>query len=146
MWVVKTPCQAACSLLEEKSSLRDPGRGVWPLSDAYYRQPGTESGRIILENDCLILQIFHTGKAETRKEVAMTVTMDWQREREGTLLQAYREELVERIGRAITSDGFVQPLPGLHLYRHSVPLEHVYSVVDPSACLVAQGSKGLCQN
>jgi len=66
---------------------------------------------------------------------------DRQREREATLLQAYREELVERIGRAITSDGSVQPLQGLHLYRHSVPLERVYSMVDPSVCVVAQGSK-----
>ncbi|MBO0781516.1 MAG: AraC family transcriptional regulator [Ktedonobacteraceae bacterium] len=71
----------------------------------------------------------------------MTVMVDQQGEREATLLQAYREELVERIERAITSDGSVQPLPGLHLYRHSIPLERVYSVVDPSLCVVAQGSK-----
>ena len=71
----------------------------------------------------------------------MTMMEDRQREREATLLQAYREELVERIGRAITSDGSVQPLQGLHLYRHSVPLERVYSMVDPSVCVVAQGSK-----
>jgi hypothetical protein len=67
--------------------------------------------------------------------------MDQQGEREALVLQAYREELVERIGRAIRVDGSVQPLPGLHLYRHSVPLERVYSVVDPSVCVVAQGSK-----
>jgi AraC-like DNA-binding protein len=73
----------------------------------------------------------------------MTVVTDRQREREAALLQAYREELVERIGRAISSDGSVQPLPGLHLYRHSVPLEPVYSVVDPSVCVVAQGCKEL---
>ncbi len=71
----------------------------------------------------------------------MTVMVNRQEEREATLLQAYREELVERIGQAITSDGSVQPLPGLHLYRHSVPQEHVYSVVEPSVCVVAQGSK-----
>jgi AraC-like DNA-binding protein len=71
----------------------------------------------------------------------MTMIVDRQGEREATLLQAYREELVERIGRAITSDGSVQPLPGLHLYRHSMPLERVYSLVDPSVCVVAQGCK-----
>jgi AraC-like DNA-binding protein len=71
----------------------------------------------------------------------MTVIIDRQKEREATLLQNYREEMVERIGRAIRVDGSVQPLPGLHLYRHSVPLERVYSVVDPSVCVVAQGSK-----
>ncbi|GHO96405.1 AraC family transcriptional regulator [Reticulibacter mediterranei] len=71
----------------------------------------------------------------------MMVMLYQQGEREALVLQAYREELVERIGRAITSDGSVQPLQGLHLYRHSVPLERVYSVVDPSVCVVAQGSK-----
>src|SRR5947209_18286304 len=71
----------------------------------------------------------------------MTAIMDQQGEREAILVQAYREELVERIGRAISVDGALQPLPGLHLYRHSVPLERVYSVVDPSVCVVAQGSK-----
>ncbi len=61
--------------------------------------------------------------------------------REKERMHAHREELVERIGRAIRADGTVQPLPGLHLYRHSVPLEHVYSVAEPSLCVVAQGSK-----
>src|SRR5207245_593147 len=62
-------------------------------------------------------------------------------EREAMLLQASREELVERIGRTMRQDGSVQPLPGLHLYRHSIPLEPVYSLVEPSVCVVAQGSK-----
>jgi AraC-like DNA-binding protein len=48
---------------------------------------------------------------------------------------------VERIGRAMRQDGSAQPLQGLHLYRHSFPLEQVYSVVEPSLCVVAQGSK-----
>lgn len=71
----------------------------------------------------------------------MAVMQDRQQAREEKLIQAYREELVERIGSVITSDGSVQPLPGLHLYRHSMPLERVYSVVDPSVCVVAQGCK-----
>ena len=71
----------------------------------------------------------------------MTVMMDQQGKREAIGLQAYREELVERIGRAISVDGSLQPLQGLHLYRHSVPLERVYSMVDPSVCVVAQGCK-----
>ena len=71
----------------------------------------------------------------------MDVMNHQQVEREAVLLQAHREELVERIARAIRSDGTVQPLPGLHLYRHSLPLEQVYSVVEPSLCVVAQGSK-----
>jgi AraC-like DNA-binding protein len=64
-----------------------------------------------------------------------------QAEREAELMQANREELVERIARAISFDGTTQPLQGLHLYRHSLPLEQVYSVVEPSVCVVAQGSK-----
>jgi AraC-like DNA-binding protein len=47
---------------------------------------------------------------------------------------------VERIGRAMRQDGSAQPLQGLHLYRHSFPLEQVYSVVEPSLCVVAQRS------
>jgi AraC-like DNA-binding protein len=71
----------------------------------------------------------------------MNVRNSQQAEREAKLLQANREELVERIGRAIRQDGTAQPLNGLHLYRHSLPLEQVYSVVEPSLCMVAQGSK-----
>ena len=56
-------------------------------------------------------------------------------------MQANREELVERIARTMRQDGTAQPLQGLHLYRHSLPLEQVYSVVEPSLCVVAQGSK-----
>ena len=41
-------------------------------------------------------------------------------EREAELMQANREELVERIGRAMRQDGTAQPLQGLHLYRHSI--------------------------
>src|SRR5207248_1556802 len=81
------------------------------------------------------------GKAETGKEVVMNGMIHKPAERESVLLQAYREELVERIGRVISFDGTVQPLPGLHLYHNSVPLERVYGVVEPSLCVVAQGSK-----
>jgi AraC-like DNA-binding protein len=62
-------------------------------------------------------------------------------ERETQWMQANREELVERIGRTMHQDGSAQPLPGMHLYRHSLPLEPVYSLVEPSVCVVAQGSK-----
>src|SRR6266536_214674 len=81
------------------------------------------------------------GKAETGKEVGMNGMIHKPAERESVLLQAYREELVERIGRVISSDGTVQPLPGLHLYHNSVPMARVYGVVEPSLCVVAQGSK-----
>ena len=61
--------------------------------------------------------------------------------REAQRMQANREELVERVARAMRKDGTAQPLPGLHLHRHSVPLERVHGVVEPSLCVIAQGSK-----
>src|SRR6266481_2972227 len=76
----------------------------------------------------MILHIFQMGDGETREEVPMDV-------------MNHQEELVERIARAMRQDGTAQPLQGLHLYRHSLPLEQVYSVVEPSLCVVAQGSK-----
>jgi|GEM_PF-5700288 hypothetical protein len=42
----------------------------------------------------------------------MDVMHHQQAEREAQRLQANREELVERIARAVRADGTVQPLPG----------------------------------
>ena len=56
-------------------------------------------------------------------------------------MQANRDELVERIARAIREDGKIEPVKGLHLNRASSPKEPVYSVYDPSFCVIAQGSK-----
>src|SRR5438876_4753556 len=75
------------------------------------------------------------------KRFLMDVMIHQQAEREAELMQANREELVERIARAIREDGTAQPLQGLHLYRRSSPLEPVHSVVEPSVCVIAQGSK-----
>src|SRR5436305_11988096 len=74
---------------------------------------------------------------ETREEVAMDVMNHQQAE----LMQANREELVIRIGHAIRDDGTVQLLQGLHLSRCSLPLKPVHSVLEPSVCVIAQGSK-----
>lgn len=68
-------------------------------------------------------------------------TKNQQPEREAQRLQASRNELVERITRAIPEDGVTQPLPGLHLGRLSVPSERIHSVLEPSFCVIAQGSK-----
>ena len=64
-----------------------------------------------------------------------------QAEREAQRVQANREELVERIARAIREDGTAQPLLGLHLYRSSLPTEPLHGVTKPSLCVIAQGSK-----
>lgn len=55
--------------------------------------------------------------------------------------QSDREELVERILRAIEQDGTVEPGPGLHLYRLSKPSQPVHGVYAPAFCVIAQGSK-----
>lgn len=64
-----------------------------------------------------------------------------QTEREAQWILSNREELVDRIARAIREDGVIQPLRGLHLARLSAPLERVHSVLEPSFCVIAQGSK-----
>jgi AraC-like DNA-binding protein len=54
---------------------------------------------------------------------------------------ACREELAERIARAIQEDGTVEPLKGLLLNRSSTPTEQLHGVSRPSFCVIAQGSK-----
>jgi AraC-like DNA-binding protein len=71
----------------------------------------------------------------------MDVIKSQQSGREALQMQANREELVERIARAVREDGQTQPLEGLYLYRASVPRVPVYSVAEPSFCVIAQGSK-----
>jgi AraC-like DNA-binding protein len=71
----------------------------------------------------------------------MNETNHQQAEREALRMQSSREELVERIARAVHEDGVIQPLDGLYLGRSSVPLQKLHSVVQPSYCVIAQGSK-----
>jgi hypothetical protein len=56
-------------------------------------------------------------------------------------MQAGREELADRIARALPRDGTVEPRPGLHFRRHSRPTERVYASAQPSFCVIAQRSK-----
>lgn len=67
--------------------------------------------------------------------------MTYQPEREAQRLQSNREELVERIAHAIREDGVIEPLKGLHLARVSTPQAKLHSVMEPSLCIIAQGSK-----
>jgi AraC-like DNA-binding protein len=62
-------------------------------------------------------------------------------EREASKAQASREELVERLARAIREDGTIDPLEGLRLRRASSPTELGHGVAYPSFCVIAQGSK-----
>jgi AraC-like DNA-binding protein len=56
-------------------------------------------------------------------------------------MQISREELAERMTRAITEDGLLEVFPGVFLGRFSRPTGQVYSVFKPSFCVIAQGSK-----
>jgi hypothetical protein len=62
-------------------------------------------------------------------------------EREAHRAQANRDELVERVARAIRQDGRAEPLKGLRLHRESSCKELVHGVSFPSFCVIAQGSK-----
>jgi AraC-like DNA-binding protein len=56
-------------------------------------------------------------------------------------MQANREELVLRIAQAMPRDGKLEPQPGVFFHRASGQTEPVHGVVEPSLCVVAQGSK-----
>ena len=64
-----------------------------------------------------------------------------QSEREEDRTQADRDELVERIARAVRDDGTAEPLEGLRLRRSSSPTELGHGVSYPALCVIAQGSK-----
>lgn len=57
--------------------------------------------------------------------------------------QANREELVQRIGRALKTDGSVEPMEGLFLNRVSHPTDRICGVSRLSLCVIAQGAKEL---
>lgn len=63
--------------------------------------------------------------------------------RQAQRIQANREELLERIARAVPADGTVEPLKGIRLNHFSGPTEPLPRVWEPSLGVVAQGSKEL---
>lgn len=67
--------------------------------------------------------------------------MDRTLERQSQRIEHSREELVERISKAVTEDGGLEALPGLLLTRSSKEFESPNSVHQPAFCFVAQGSK-----
>jgi AraC-like DNA-binding protein len=73
----------------------------------------------------------------------MVAISDQQVGREEQRVEANRAELIERIGRAVPADGLTEPLKGLHLGRVSAPAEPIHTVLEPSFCVIAQGSKEL---
>jgi AraC-like DNA-binding protein len=61
--------------------------------------------------------------------------------REAQRARSNREEIVERIARALPEDGALDVFPGFRLARSSRPTEPVHAVYQPSFCFVAQGRK-----
>lgn len=54
---------------------------------------------------------------------------------------ADRQELAARIAAAIRTDGTKDLLPGLSVYRLSKASDPLHGLLDPSLCVIAQGSK-----
>jgi AraC-like DNA-binding protein len=61
--------------------------------------------------------------------------------REARRVWSNREELLERMARALPEDGRLEALDGLFLARLSKPMESVNVLYKPAFCLIAQGSK-----
>ena len=61
--------------------------------------------------------------------------------REEQKTQINREELAERIARALPEDGVLDVSPSFRLARSSRPTEPIHSMYQPAFCVVAQGRK-----
>lgn len=64
-------------------------------------------------------------------------------ERQARRMDADREELAERIARAVSREGLADPQPGLNLARFARPTELHHGFLDPCFCVIAQGAKAL---
>lgn len=67
--------------------------------------------------------------------------MNGMSDRERIRDQVNREELVERLARAMPSDGIDESVPGIRLARASKPTDRTCGVSRPSLCVIAQGAK-----
>ncbi len=61
--------------------------------------------------------------------------------REAQRTQSNKEELVERIARALPEDGTLDVSSSFRLARSSKPTEPIHSMYQPAFCVVAQGRK-----
>lgn len=71
----------------------------------------------------------------------MVIAIQNQAERASQRLESSRAELIERIAHSAQEDGVVNPLDGVYLARQSRPLQKIYSVLEPSFCVIVQGKK-----
>jgi AraC-like DNA-binding protein len=81
------------------------------------------------------------GDAGTSEEVTMYLMNPPPSEREARKAQAARDELAERVARAVHEDGVVEAPGGLRLIRRSSPTPKDHGVSSPAFCVIAQGSK-----
>ncbi len=96
---------------------------------------------MIVQHRCMILHIRATGGAGTSEGAHMDSMNHRQPAREVQRAHASRDDLVERIARAVRDDGTAEPLAGLRLRRASAPTELGHGVSFPAVCVIAQGSK-----
>src|ERR687890_2516501 len=96
---------------------------------------------MIVEDSCTILQTWETGDAGTSEEAAMESINRPPSEREARKAQANRDELAERVARAVGEDGAIEAPGGLSLVRRSSPTPKDHGVSSPAFCMIAQGSK-----
>src|SRR5919107_4524945 len=96
---------------------------------------------MIVEDSCTILQTWETGDAGTSEEAAMEPINRPPSEREARRAQANRDELAERVARAVGEDGAIEAPGGLSLVRRSSPTPKDHGVSSPAFCMIAQGSK-----
>ena len=61
--------------------------------------------------------------------------------REAQRMQISREELIERMARAIPDNGVLDVSAGFFLARSNQPTEQLHSVFKPAFCVISQGSK-----
>src|SRR5688572_18587126 len=64
-------------------------------------------------------------------------------DRQARRIEADREELAERIDRAMPREGNVVQQPGVNLVRFDRPTELHHGFLDPCFCVIAQGAKTL---
>lgn len=94
----------------------------------------------ILANDWTIL-LYRKKRCFARKREAYYESMRVTETRNEPSLRAGRGELVERLSRAVLSDGAREVFPGFLISRWSMPTESARGVYEPAFCFVAQGAK-----
>lgn len=62
-------------------------------------------------------------------------------QRDAQVVEAYQNELVERIAQAIVEDGTIEPFKDVYLRRFSSPTEPLLNMAAPNFHVIAQGSK-----